>query len=81
MQDAIARFDYEQTKPFTKLNQYLGSLGASVPSTELRTEPVFRNTGGGLLSGAMTGLDIAGRIPGMNPLLGAGFGGLLGGFF
>ena len=24
LQDAIARFDYEQTKPYTKLNQYLG---------------------------------------------------------
>lgn len=81
LQDAIARFDYEQTKPFTKLNQYLGSLGASVPSTTLQTTPVFRNTGAGLLGGAMTGLDIAGKIPGMNPLLGAGLGGLLGGFF
>ena len=81
LQDAIARFDYEQTKPFTKLNQYLGSLGASVPTNTLQTRPVFRNTGAGLLGGAMTGLDISGKIPGMNPLLGAGLGGLLGGFY
>ena len=85
LQDAIARFDYEQQKPYLKLNQYLGSLGASVPSNTLQTQPVFRNTGAGLLGGALTGANISSQIGGSsmfgNPLFGALGGGLLGGFF
>ena len=81
LQDAIARYDYDQTQPYQKLNQYLGSLGAAVPSNTLSTQPVFRNTGAGLLSGAMSGAEIAGMIPGIGGGMGAGIGGLLGGFF
>lgn len=81
LQDAIARYDYDQTQPYQKLNQYLGSLGASVPSNTLTTRPVFRNTGAGLLSGAMSGAEIAEMIPGIGGGMGAGIGGLLGGFF
>jgi hypothetical protein len=80
LQDAISRFDYEQQKPYLKLNQYLGALGANVPQNTLSTQPVFRNTGAGLLGGAFTGANIAGQIDGMNPLYGAIGGGLLGGF-
>ena len=82
LQDAIARFDYNQTQPYQKLNYYLGALGAAVPTTTVSTRPVFRNTGGGILSGAMTGANIANEIgSGFNPLYGAIGGGLLGGFF
>lgn len=81
LQDAIARYDYDQTQPYQKLNQYLGSLGAAVPSNTLSTQPVFRNTGAGLLSGAMSGAEIAEMIPGIGGGMGAGIGGLLGGFF
>ena len=80
LQDAMARFDYEQQKPYIKLNQYLGALGANVPMNTIQTQPVFRNTGAGLLGGALTGANIAGQISGMNPLYGAIGGGLLGGF-
>jgi len=84
LQDAMARFDYEQQKPYIKLNQYLGALGANVPMNTLQTQPVFRNTGAGLLGGAMAGANIAGQIGGNsmfgNPLYGAIGGGLLGGF-
>ena len=80
LQDAIARYDYDQTQPYQKLNQYLGSLGASVPTNTLTTQPVFRNTGAGLLGGAMTGAKIAGMIPGMTGGMGAGIGGLLGAY-
>ena len=84
LQDAIARFDYEQQKPFLKLNQYLGALGAPVPTQTVSTQPVFRNTGAGLLGGALTGANIASQIGGSsmfgNPLFGAIGGGLLGGF-
>ena len=47
--------------------------------TTAQTQPVFRNTGAGLLGGAMTGAKIGG-MAGFNPILGAIGGGLLGGF-
>ena len=80
LQDAIARYDYQQTKPYTKLGQYLGALGANVPSTTLETTPYFRNTAGGLLQGAGMGMNLASGMN-MNPMWGALGGGLLGGFF
>ena len=81
LQDAIARYDYNQQQPYIKLNQYLGSLGAAVPSTTVSTQPVFRNTGAGLLGGALTGARLAGMVPGLSGGMGAIGGGLLGGFF
>ena len=85
LQDAIARFDFEQQRPFLKLREYLGTIGANVPSTSIQTQPVFRNTGAGILGGALTGGKIAGQIGGSsmfgNPLFGAAAGGLLGGFY
>ena len=81
IQDAMARFDFEQQKPYYKLREYLASIGASVPQTTAVTKPVFRNTGAGLLGGAMQGAEIAGMIPGMGTGMGAIGGGLLGGFF
>ena len=80
LQDAIARFDYEQTKPYTKLNQYLGAIGANVPSNQLSTTPYFRNTLGGLLQGAGMGVNLAGQIPQLSTGMGALGGGLLGAF-
>ena len=53
----------------------------SVPSTTSSTQPIFRNTGAGLLGGAMTGAKIADMIPGLGTGMGAIGGGLLGGFF
>ena len=81
IQDAMARFDFEQQKPYYKLREYLASIGASVPQTTAQTRPVFRNTGAGLLGGAMQGAELAGMIPGMGAGVGAIGGGLLGGFF
>ena len=80
IQDAMARFDFEQQKPYYKLREYLASIGASVPQTTAQTRPVFRNTGAGLLGGAMQGAELAGLIPGMGAGCGAIGGGLLGGF-
>ena len=79
LQDAIDRFDFEQTKPYIKLNQYLGALGANVPTNTVETAPVLRDRAGGLLGGAGTGINIASQL-GVNPLYGAIGGGLLGGF-
>ena len=81
IQDAMARFDFEQQKPYYKLREYLGSIGAAVPQTTSETKPVFRNTGAGLLGGAMQGAELAGMIPGMGAGMGAIGGGLLGGLF
>ena len=78
IQDAMARFDFEQQKPYYKLREYLGSIGANVPTTTSQTRPVFRNTGAGLLGGAMQGYQL-GQNFGMGGL-GAAAGGLLGGF-
>jgi hypothetical protein len=78
IQDAMARFDFEQQKPYYKLREYLGSIGASVPQTTSVTKPQFRNTGAGLLGGAMQGYQL-GQNFGMGGL-GAIGGGLLGGF-
>ena len=80
IQDAMARFDFEQQKPYYKLREYLASIGASVPQTTAATKPVFRNQGAGLLGGAMQGAELAGLIPGMGAGWGAIGGGLLGGF-
>jgi len=80
IQDAMARFDFEQQKPYYKLREYLASIGAPVPQTTATTKPVFRNTGAGILGGALQGAEMAGMIPGMNPMWGAIGGGLLGGF-
>ena len=80
IQDAMARFDFEQQKPYYKLREYLASIGAAVPQTTSATKPVFRNTGAGLLGGAMQGAELAGLIPGMSTGWGAIGGGLLGGF-
>jgi hypothetical protein len=75
----LLRYDYSQQQPYTKLNQYLGSIGAAVPSTTLSTQPVFRNTGAGLLGGAMQGYNLGNNFD-MGGL-GAVAGGLLGGFY
>ena len=81
IQDAMARFDFEQQKPYYKLREYLGSIGASVPQTSSVTKPVFRNQLGGILGSAMEGANLANLItPGQNLGLGAIGGGLLGGF-
>ena len=81
LQDAIGRFDFEQQRPFLKLREYLGTLGANVPTTTAQTQPVFRNTGAGLLGGALQGARLGGMIPGVSTGFGAAAGGLLGGFF
>ena len=81
IQDALSRFDFEQNKPYFKLREYLASIGSPYAQTTSQTQPVFRNTGAGLLGGAMTGAKMANMIPGMGAGWGALGGGLLGGFF
>jgi len=81
LQDAIQRYDYEQLKPYTKLENYLGNLGTNYAQNQVSTNPVYRDRIGGLLSGATAGMNIAGKLNGVTPMMGAVGGGLLGGFF
>lgn len=78
IQDAMTRFDFEQQKPYYKLREYLASIGSPYAQTTTKTEPIYRNTGAGLLGGAMQGYQL-GQNFGMVGL-GAIGGGLLGGF-
>lgn len=80
LQDSINRFDYEQQKPYFKLNQYLGALGSNVPTQEVSNSPVYRSTGANILQGAGMGADLGSTI-GLGSGTGALLGGLLGGFF
>ena len=80
LDDAIKRYDFEQQKPYIKLQEYLGNLGANYAQNQVSTDPVTRDRIGGLLGGAGSGINIANQL-GMNPMYGAIGGGLLGGFF
>tara|TARA_R110000850_G_scaffold2535_3_gene12038 strand:- start:48 stop:863 length:816 start_codon:yes stop_codon:yes gene_type:complete len=80
IQDAMSRFDFQQQQPYYKLREYLGSIGANVPTNTMKTQPVYRNTGAGILGGISTGANIGTQIPGLGAGLGAIGGGLLGGF-
>jgi len=80
LDDAIKRYDFEQQKPYIKLQEYLGNLGANYAQNQVSTNPVTRDRIGGLLGGAGSGINIANQL-GMNPMYGAIGGGLLGGFF
>ena len=77
--DAMQRFQFEQQKPYTKLREYLASIGAPTSQQTVSQEPISRNLAGGLLSGAVLGAGL-GQDVGFNPLYGAIGGGLLGGF-
>jgi hypothetical protein len=77
--DAMQRFQFEQQKPYTKLREYLASIGAPYAQQTVTAEPISRNLAGGLLSGAVLGAGL-GKDVGFNPLYGAIGGGLLGGF-
>lgn len=77
LDDAIKRFDYEQTRPFMKLENYLGNIGTNYATNTVSTNPVTRDRFGGLLSGIGQGVGMASDL-GIDPRLAGGIGGLLG---
>jgi len=77
--DAMRRFEFEQQKPYTKLNQYLSALGMTPGYQQTTQTPIYRSGGANLLGGALGGAQLGSYLG--NPLLGAIGGGLLGGFF
>ena len=80
--DAMQRFQFEQQKPYTKLREYLASIGAPAGQQTVSAQPIYRNLGANLLGGALGGAQLAGLTGGaISPIMGAVGGGLLGGFF
>ena len=77
--DAMQRFQFEQQKPYTKLREYLASIGAPTSQQTVSAQPIYRNLGANLLSGAMGG-GYLGNLAGLSTggtLGAAGIGGLL----
>ena len=77
----MQRFQFEQQKPYTKLREYLASIGAPAGQQTVSQQPIYRNLGANLLGGALGGAQLAGLVPGMTGGMGAIGGGLLGAFF
>jgi len=80
--EAMARHDF----PYQQLLRQAGLLSAITPGAgSVQTSPLYRNTGAGILGGALLGGGLAGEggpLSGMlPPWLSALGGGLLGGFF
>ena len=83
--DSINRFNFNQQNPIDRARALL-SAATGVPGgtiTSSSSQPLYRNTGAGILGGASSGAGIADQfgLGGIGQLLSAGFGGLLGGFF
>ena len=85
-QDAISRFNFGETQPDQRINQFISQLGGVPGGNQTTTQPIFRNralTGlGGALGGGSLGFNIGSGIGSIGgPLgggIGAGLGGLLG---
>ena len=78
--DAMQRFQFEQQKPYTKLREYLASIGAPTSQQTVSAQPIYRNLGANILSGAMGGGYLGTLVPQISPMMGAIGGGLLGAF-
>lgn len=78
--DAMQRFQFEQQKPYTKLREYLASIGAPAGQQTVSAQPIYRNLGANILSGAMGGGYLGTLVPQISPMMGAIGGGLLGAF-
>jgi hypothetical protein len=85
--DAIQRWNYGQTLPYSLLNQFLGQIGGNYggQSSSATSNPYYINQGANALSGglggALLGSQVAGMLPeawGIGSGLGAGVGGAAG---
>mgnify|MGYP003137626370 FL=1 len=76
LQDSVNRFNFEQTRDQQKLRDFLASVrGGTLGSQTSR--PIFRNRPASVLGGGIGGAQLA-QLAGVNPMLGAVGGGLLG---
>jgi hypothetical protein len=71
LQDDINRYNYDQNLPQMKLDRFLQNVYGA-PGGQITTQPLYRNTGAGILGGGMAGYQMFGPW-------GALLGGLLGG--
>ncbi len=83
--DSMNRFDFGQNEFGGRLANYMGLVGGGqYGGTKTSEQPIYNNTGAGLLGGGLAGAQIAGSIFGKDSPwatgIGAGIGGLLGGF-
>ena len=81
-EDAAARWDYSQQAPGLHLDQYITRLQGMPGSSVTSNTPIYRNTGAGILGGALAGSQIGAGLndSGGYPGWGALIGGLLGGY-
>ena len=71
--DQIQRWNYQQTSPFTNLNQFLAQISGNYGGTSSQSNPYYLNQGANALSGALGGAALGSTILGPSGL------GLLGG--
>jgi hypothetical protein len=81
LQDSIAKWEFENQKPYTKLREYQASVGSPFGTTQSTMTPLTKNPIMGLLGGASSGAgiyDMLGATGSANPYLmgGALLGGL-----
>lgn len=83
IQDQMNRYNFAQEAPYASLDRFISQIsGMPMGQQTSSTQPVFRNTAGGLLGGALTGGTLFGAggplaALGLGGPLGAGIGGLL----
>lgn len=80
MEDAAARWDYNQNVDDVALNNYLsrfGMLTGGAGNTQTTSTPIYRNRTAGALGGASTGASLGSSL---GPY-GAAIGGILGGLY
>ena len=86
--DAVARWNFEQELPFNRLNQYIGQVTGNYGGTTMLTQPYFSNAGQNALSGAIGGATLGSSLLGPTGLglastagggagIGAGLGALM----
>lgn len=86
--DAVNRYNYNETLPYNMLNQYIGEVTGNYGGTSTLTQPFFSNSGTNALGGAAAGASLGSSLLGPAGLgftstagggagIGAGLGALL----
>src|SRR6266700_687801 len=82
--DALQRWNYQQTLPYQLLNQYIGQVSGNYGGTSQSLNPYYINSGANALSGGLGGALLGSQVLGpagfglTSSGLGAGLGGGLG---
>jgi hypothetical protein len=82
--DAIQRWNYQQTLPYQRLNEFIGEISGNYGGTSQTRNPYYTNTGANALGGGLGGALLGSQLLGDAGLglvssgVGAGIGGGLG---